>query len=160
MSWSPPPPWASSNHLSGCQAVTAVAWSWHSWKKLFDKPRPGAAQGKRIRDTNSTTDEASVCLLVCLWCFCVLWPVQLFSWRKKKSLKVFFIFFYVLWFSLVPICNSWKLICSASPRLFVTGDNNKVIKSFWGGCGWCLDTIPLRLWFPVLHWSSASAPLL
>lgn len=52
-----------------------------------------------------------------------------------------------------PLCTSET---TASPSLFVTRENNKVIKSVWGvfGCGWTLDTVLLRLWFPVLALSS------
>lgn len=62
----PSHPLPSPNHLSGCQVVTAVAWSWHFWKELFDKPRSGAAQGKQSE--TQTQLEMGLCLFVCLGC--------------------------------------------------------------------------------------------
>lgn len=57
-----------------------------------------------------------------------------------------------------PLCTSETLgnTFVLPPHLFVTRENNKVIKSFWGvfGCGWCLDAVLLRFWFPVLAMSS------
>lgn len=101
---------------------------------------------------------------MCVWDVVrFLWPAKLSSWKKKtkkkkkkNQWKVFFFPPILSCFAVFP-CAFLELLETVvvPPCLFVTRENNKVIKSFWGvfGCGWCRNTELLRLWFSELSLS-------